>query len=77
MSVVNVCNYGYGQEADEGDDTPPDVVNIDPMTERGRVQPGTKDSLSRSRSESSGGPTKYKQCWNLLLQIGQPLGMCS
>jgi hypothetical protein len=34
MSVVGmcVCNYGYGQEADEGDDTPPDVKNVDPMT---------------------------------------------
>jgi hypothetical protein len=34
MSVVGmcVCNYGYGQEADEGDDTPPDVINVDPMT---------------------------------------------
>jgi hypothetical protein len=33
--------------------------------EHGRVWPGTKDC--RSRSESSGGPTRYKQCWNLLL----------
>jgi hypothetical protein len=39
------------------------------------VRPGTKEHRSRSRSEYSGGPTKYKQCWNLLPQIGQPLGM--
>ncbi len=36
-------------------------------SEHGRVRPGTKDCRSRSRSESSGGPTRYKQCWNLLL----------
>jgi hypothetical protein len=33
----------------------------------GRVRPGTKESRSRSRSSSSGDPTKYKQCWFLLL----------
>ncbi len=35
-------------------------------SEHGGVRPGTKDCRSRSRSESSGGPTKYKQYWNLL-----------
>ncbi len=40
----------------------------------GRVQPGTKESRSRSRSSSSGGPTKYKQHCKLLLQTGQLLG---
>jgi hypothetical protein len=33
-------------------------------SEHGGVRPGTKDC--RSRSESSGGPTKYKQYWSLL-----------
>ncbi len=36
-------------------------------SEHGRVQPRTKDCRSRSRSESSGDPTQYKQGWNLLL----------
>ena len=36
-------------------------------SEHGGVRPGTKDCRSRSRSESSGGPTKYTQCWFLLL----------
>ncbi len=40
----------------------------------GRVRPGTMESRSRSRSSSSGGPTKYKQHCKLLLQIGQLLG---
>jgi hypothetical protein len=34
-------------------------------SEHGRVRPGTKDC--RSRSESSGDPTQYKQCWSFLL----------
>ncbi len=38
-----------------------------PPSEHGRVRPGTKDCRSRSRSASSGGPTKYTQCWFLLL----------
>jgi hypothetical protein len=33
----------------------------------GWARPGTKDRRSRSRSNSSGGPTKYTQCWFLLL----------
>jgi hypothetical protein len=36
-------------------------------SEHGRVRPGTKDCRSHSRSESSGDPTQYKQCWSLLL----------
>ncbi len=36
-------------------------------SEHGQVRTGTEDCRSRSRSESSGGPTRYKQCWNLLL----------
>jgi hypothetical protein len=36
-------------------------------SEHGRVRPGTKDCRSRSRSESSGGPTRYTQCWFFLL----------
>ncbi len=35
-------------------------------SEHGGVWPGTKDCRSCSRSESSEGPTKYKQYWNLL-----------
>jgi hypothetical protein len=38
-----------------------------PPSEHGQVRPGTKESRSQSRSESSGDPTNYKQCWSLLL----------
>jgi hypothetical protein len=38
-----------------------------PSSEHGWVWLGTKESRSQSRSESSGGPNTYKQCWSLLL----------
>ncbi len=48
-----------------------------PSSEHGGVRPGTKDCRSRSRSESSGGPTRYKQCWNLLLHRPAVRDNCS
>jgi hypothetical protein len=46
-------------------------------SEHGGVRPGTKDCRSRSRSESSESPTRYKQCWNLLLHRPAARDECS
>ncbi len=69
------CRRRPPLQLDDGDDhyapapalPPSQAAKKMSSLEHGRVRPGTKDCRSPSRSESSGGPTKYTQCWFLLL----------